>query len=69
MIVGPETKELTAKALVEAGITSVFVANRRYDRAISLAQRPGGTAVRFDDLPFELGRLDIVVSSTIPLIT
>jgi glutamyl-tRNA reductase len=42
----------------------VFVANRRYDRAIGLAQRFGGAAVRFDDLPGELERSDIVVSST-----
>jgi glutamyl-tRNA reductase len=65
VIVGAgETGELTAKALVEAGVTSVFVANRRYDRAIGLAQRFGGRAVRFDELPAELERADIVVSST-----
>jgi glutamyl-tRNA reductase len=65
VIVGAgETGELTAKALVEAGVTSVFVANRHYDRAIGLAQRFGGTAVRFDDLPSELEHADIVVSST-----
>jgi glutamyl-tRNA reductase len=65
VIVGAgETGELTAKALVEAGVTSVFVANRHYDRAIGLAQRFGGEALRFDDLPAELTRADIVVSST-----
>ena len=65
VIVGAgETGELTAQALVEAGVDSVFVANRHYDRAIGLAQRFGGQAVRFDDLPAELERADIVVSST-----
>jgi glutamyl-tRNA reductase len=65
VIVGAgETGELTARALVEAGVTSVFVANRHYDRAIGLAQRFGGKAVRFDELPAELARADIVVSST-----
>jgi glutamyl-tRNA reductase len=65
VIVGAgETGELTAKAFVEAGVTSVFVANRHYDRAIGLAQRFGGRAVRFDELPAELERSDIVVSST-----
>jgi glutamyl-tRNA reductase len=65
VIVGAgETGELTAKALVEAGVTSVFVANRHYDRAIGLAQRFGGRAVRFDELPAELEVADIVVSST-----
>jgi glutamyl-tRNA reductase len=40
------------------------VANRRYDRAIGLAARFGGQAVRFDDLPELLVRADIVVSCT-----
>ena len=43
---------------------TVFVANRRYDRAIGLAERFGGTAVRFEDLPAHLLTSDIVVSST-----
>ena len=65
VIVGAgETGELTAEALVERGVRSVFVANRHYDRAIGLAQRFGGQAVRFDDLPAQLERTDIVVSST-----
>lgn len=59
-----ETGELTARALRAGGVETVFVANRRYDRAIGLAQRFGGSAVRFDDLPAELARTDIVVSST-----
>jgi len=59
-----ENGELTARALKEAGVETVFVANRRYDRAIGLAQRFGGAAVRFDDLPQELVRSDIVVSCT-----
>jgi glutamyl-tRNA reductase len=40
------------------------VANRRYNRAIGLAQRFGGTAVRIDELPAQLERADIVVSTT-----
>jgi glutamyl-tRNA reductase len=59
-----ENGELTAKALRERGVETVFVANRRYDRAIGLAQRFGGHAVRFDDLPRELEAADIVVAST-----
>jgi glutamyl-tRNA reductase len=59
-----ENGELTAKALRERGVETVFVANRRYDRAIGLAQRFGGHAVRFDDLPRELEAADIVVSAT-----
>jgi glutamyl-tRNA reductase len=59
-----ETGELTARELTERGVRSVFVANRHYDRAIGLAQRFGGQAVRFDMLPSELEKADIVVSST-----
>jgi glutamyl-tRNA reductase len=59
-----ENAELTARALRERGVQTVFVANRRYDRAIGLAERFGGSAVRFDHLPAELERADIVVSST-----
>ncbi len=65
LIVGAgETAELTARALVARGGETVFIANRRYDRAIGLAQRFGGHAVRFDALPEQLGRADIVVSAT-----
>jgi glutamyl-tRNA reductase len=59
-----ENGELTAKALADRGVRTVFVANRRYDRAIGLAQRFGGEAVRFDDLPVEIVNADIVVSCT-----
>jgi glutamyl-tRNA reductase len=59
-----ETGELTARELAERGVRSVFVANRHYDRAIGLAQRFGGQAIRFDMLPAELERADIVLSST-----
>jgi glutamyl-tRNA reductase len=45
-------------------VETIFVANRRYDRAIGLAQRFGGRAVRFDDLPGELIQADIVVGAT-----
>ena len=65
LIVGAgENGELTASALHRNGAHTVFVANRRYDRAIGLAQRFGGTAVRFDDLPAQLSEADIVVSCT-----
>jgi glutamyl-tRNA reductase len=59
-----ETAELVARALVARGVKTVFVANRHYDRAIGLAQRFGGDAVRFEELPERLGLADIVVSAT-----
>jgi glutamyl-tRNA reductase len=65
LVVGAgENGELTARALADRGVRTVFVANRRYDRAIGLAQRFGGEAVRFDDLPAEIVNADIVVGCT-----
>jgi glutamyl-tRNA reductase len=59
-----ETSELTARALAEQGAGTIFVANRHADRALSLAQRFGGSVVGLDNLPDQLVRADIVVSST-----
>jgi glutamyl-tRNA reductase len=59
-----ETSELTARALAARGSDAVFIANRGYKRAISLAQRFGGEAVRIDDLAAQLAVADIVVSTT-----
>ena len=56
--------ELTARALSDAGVDTVFVANRHYDRAIGVAEGIGGKAVRFEKLPDELISADIVLSST-----
>jgi glutamyl-tRNA reductase len=65
VIVGAgETAELTARAFHEQGVSTMFVANRRRDRAIALAERFGGTSGSFDALPAELERADVVVSST-----
>lgn len=59
-----EASELTAHALSEQGAGTIFVANRHADRAISLAQRFGGTVVGLDKLPEQLAHADIVLSST-----
>jgi len=59
-----ETSELTARALSEQGAGTMFVANRHADRALSLAERFGGSVVGLDDLPEQLARADIVLSST-----
>ena len=65
LIVGAgETAELLAKALVARCVRTVFVANRHYDRAIGLAERFGGGAVRFEALPEQLAETDIVVTAT-----
>jgi glutamyl-tRNA reductase len=65
LVVGAgETAELVARALAARGVSTVFIANRHYDRAIGLAQRFAGGAVRFEELPEQLQSADIVVSAT-----
>jgi glutamyl-tRNA reductase len=59
-----ENAEMTARALRDRGVETIFVANRRYDRALGLAQRFGGRAIPFDELPGQLDDADIVVTST-----
>ena len=59
-----ETSELTARALAEQGAGTIFVANRHADRALSMAQRFGGSVVGLDKLPEQLQQADIVLSST-----
>ncbi|MGZ5342455.1 MAG: glutamyl-tRNA reductase, partial [Solirubrobacterales bacterium] len=59
-----ETAELTARALAARGVETVFIANRRYNRAIGLAERFGGKAVRIEELPAQMQDADIVVAST-----
>jgi len=59
-----EMSELTARYLIEQGATAVLVTNRTYERAVELAQKLGGEAVAWDDLPQRLHVADIVMSST-----
>ncbi len=59
-----ETSELTARALAEQGAGTIFVANRHADRALSLAQRFGGSVVGLERLPDQLLLADIVLCST-----
>jgi glutamyl-tRNA reductase len=65
LVVGAgETAEQVARAFSEQGVSTMFVANRRRDRAIALAERYGGSSGSIDALPSELLRADVVVSST-----
>jgi glutamyl-tRNA reductase len=65
LIIGAgETAELTAQALHDQGVSTMFVANRRRERAIALGRRFGGAWGSFDALPGELALADIVISST-----
>ncbi len=73
MILGAgTTAELVVEALGRDGIRGLVVSNRTYERAQELADRLSGSAVRFDEMPFELARTDILIASTAaphPLVT
>ena len=56
--------ELAARHLLTHGCNSIFVSNRTYDRAVGLAHKFEGQAIRFDDLYNTCDRADIVISST-----
>jgi glutamyl-tRNA reductase len=56
--------ELAARHLLAHGCASIFVANRTYERAVSLAYRFHGQAIHFEDLHNTCDRADIVITST-----
>ncbi|KJS16203.1 MAG: glutamyl-tRNA reductase [Peptococcaceae bacterium BRH_c4b] len=65
LIIGAgKMSELTALHLVANGVTGVIVSNRSYDRALALAGRFGGKAVKFDQLAHHMAEADIVISCT-----
>ena len=56
--------ELAARHLMAHGCASIFVSNRTYERAVGLAQKFDGQAIKFDDLYNACDRADIVITST-----
>jgi glutamyl-tRNA reductase len=56
--------ELAARHLLAHGAASIFVANRTHDRALKLAEKFSGKAIRFDDLHEAAASADIVITST-----
>ncbi|MCZ7624773.1 MAG: glutamyl-tRNA reductase [Candidatus Methylomirabilota bacterium] len=65
MLIGAgKMSELSAKHLLADGVGTVLVANRNFDRAVEMAKRWGGRAVRYDFAKLEMLQADIVISST-----
>jgi glutamyl-tRNA reductase len=56
--------ELAARHLISHGATSLFVANRTYDRAVGMAHKFNGQAIEFSRLYDTCNRADIVITST-----
>lgn len=59
-----EMAELAAEHLVTQGVSKVIVANRTFERAVTLARRFKGSAVALDELVEQLQVVDILISST-----
>lgn len=59
-----ETIELVARHLKEKGVPEIAVANRTLERARVLAEQFGAEAVLLSDIPDQLVRADIVITST-----
>jgi len=59
-----EMAELSARHLLNAGVTRVLLANRTEERAERLATELGGEAVSFDGLADYLAEADIIICST-----
>ncbi len=65
MLIGAgEMSELTARHLLNNGVSKIMVANRTHSRAVQLAAEFNGTALEFDRLGESLRDADIVISST-----
>lgn len=65
LILGAGTmSELTARHLVDNQVASVFVSNRKYGRAVKLAQKFGGVAVPFENFIECAVDADIIITST-----
>ena len=56
--------ELAARHLISGGAAAIFVANRTHTRALALAERFRGTAIRFEELYQTADQADIVITST-----
>ena len=59
-----EMCELAARHLVSGGVEKILVANRTYERAVSLAQEFRGEAIPFEEMGMGLKKTDIVLSAT-----
>lgn len=65
LVVGAgDMAELVVTHLRANGAHRFRVANRTFERAVDLAERFGGEAVRYEDLEEHLAGVDIVISST-----
>lgn len=59
-----EMAELAVEHLVRLRVGTVYVANRTFMRGVELAERFKGQAIRVEEIPEHLKKVDIIISST-----
>jgi glutamyl-tRNA reductase len=59
-----EMAELAVEHLMRNRAGDILVANRTFETGVKLAKRFKGSAIRFEEIPDSLERVDIVISST-----
>ena len=64
MIGAGEMAELAVEHLIRHKVGDLHVANRTFERGVSLAEKFNGQAVRFEEIPQWLEQVDIIISST-----
>jgi len=64
MIGAGEMAELAVEHLLRQKVGNLYVANRTFERGVSLAERFKGQAVRVEEIPQWLEQVDIIISST-----
>ena len=65
LVVGAgEIGTLVAKGMAEKNLMGIYVANRTYEHAVSLASDLGGVAVRLDDICDYIGLADVIICAT-----
>jgi glutamyl-tRNA reductase len=56
--------ELVVRHLIQAGVRSIMITNRTFDRAVSLAEEFQASPIRFEDFHQYLKLADVVIGST-----
>jgi glutamyl-tRNA reductase len=73
MILGAgDVAEIALECLLNEGVRVAIVANRTYERALSLAERHGATAMHYDECWESLKDVDVLLCSTaspVPVVT
>ncbi len=64
MIGAGEMAELAVEHLLRQRVGKLYVANRTFERGVTLAEKFKGLAVRLEEIPTLLEQVDIIISST-----